>query len=192
MSYILDALKKSDQERQQNNGPNLQSVHRQQPVIKASSSKLWWLVVLLLLIIAVFSSWFYFTLSKPAPSVIAEQPVPVTQAPSLSQQSQTNTPTKTLAPTEVANNEALMNEALILVEFWELPDPVQQQIPPMTFSFHVYSENPVRRTIIINKQRVREGSTVSAGLVLEEITPQGVILNWQQTHRFSINVVENW
>ena len=30
MSYILDALKKSDQERQQHNGPGLQTIHKPQ------------------------------------------------------------------------------------------------------------------------------------------------------------------
>ena len=37
MSYILDALKKSEQERQQNSGPNLQTVQRPH-LVKPSSS----------------------------------------------------------------------------------------------------------------------------------------------------------
>lgn len=185
MSYILDALKKSDQERQQNNGPNLQSVHRQQPLLKPVSSKLWLLVVFLLVIIFVTGGWLFLSLSQPP--LMAAKLSEAKQAKGSAPQPVSQTPEQSLAPTEVVHNTGLP-----IVELWELPDPVRQQIPPMTFSFHVYSENPARRTIIINKQRVREGSTVSAGLVLEEITPQGVVFNWQKTHRFAINVVENW
>ncbi len=38
MSYILDALKKSDQERQQGTSPSLYSVHSPMPPVKASSA----------------------------------------------------------------------------------------------------------------------------------------------------------
>ncbi len=56
----------------------------------------------------------------------------------------------------------------------------------------MYSANVDRRTIIINKRRVKEGAVVSEGLTLIEITEKGVVLDWKKRYRFMIDVVENW
>ncbi len=178
MSYILDALKKSDQERQQNNGPSLQTVQRPHLLNKQGRSRHLVLLVLLCLML-VAGGWYLkditgLTVPKPLAQEAVQSPVVAPVA----------TPKPVIVPPVELNQQ--------LVEFSQLPDPVQQAIPALTFSFHVFSDNPERRTIIINKRRVREGNEVSAGLVLEEITEQGVILQWQGQHRFTIDVVENW
>lgn len=48
MSYILDALKKADQERIAGNVPDLETMHRHEPVTRKSSRWLWILAVLFL------------------------------------------------------------------------------------------------------------------------------------------------
>jgi general secretion pathway protein B len=73
----------------------------------------------------------------------------------------------------------------------ELPEEVRNNLPAMTFSFHVYSANPQQRTIIINNRRMREGEEVNAGLVLQQITEDGVILQYLQ-HRIHISVLSGW
>ena len=83
-----------------------------------------------------------------------------------------------------------LNESAI--RFNDLDAYVRAEVPGLTFSFHVYSDTPVRRTIIINGRRVREGEWVEKQLLLEEITPKGVILIWNGLHRFSIDVVDGW
>ena len=176
MSYILDALKKSDQERQQNNGPSLQTVHRPHLVNKQARNKTI-IILLLLIVLAVIAAagWFFYAspvLQQPSVSKPMTQPIAQPE------------PVQAVAPQ--------LTPADYIVEFSELPDPVQKAIPALTFSFHVYSDNPARRTIIINKRRVREGDNISAGLLLEAITEQGVVLQWQGQHRFNINVVESW
>lgn len=175
MSYILDALKKSEQERQQNNGPSLQTVHRPH-LINKHAGKRSVLIVLLLLItgaMVLAGGWYFY--NKPIPDAEPVAAVPAIVEPQL-----------------VTDVTPQIELSRYIAEFSELPDPVQQAIPALTFSFHVYSDNPARRTIIINKRRVREGDNVSEGLLLESITPQGVVLQWQGQHRFAINVVENW
>ncbi len=197
MSYILDALKKSDQERQQNNGPTLQSVHRP-PVKKAKNNGLKWAVALLFLVLLLafsFAGWYFFygsSFNSPSlnnPSEPANgNTVPLTadkveNTPAVVQQTESYRPEyQEVRPAQ---------QMLPVVAFDELPDPVRVAIPALTFSFHVYSDNPERRTIIINKRRVKEGDAITEKLKLEEITQQGVVLNWEQ-HRFFINVVENW
>ena len=116
MSYILDALKKSDQERQQNNGPNLQSVHRQQPAIKAAPSKLWLLIIFLLVLIVAVAGWLFFSL--PNASITVKQPQPSAPNQNIATPTanlQPQAAQTTISPTEVVNHTELM-----LVEFWEL------------------------------------------------------------------------
>ncbi|MEH6556958.1 MAG: general secretion pathway protein GspB [Oceanicoccus sp.] len=206
MSYILDALKKSDQERQQGNNPTLQTIHK--PNFSDDASSKWRFValfmVMLVVSLAVLAGWYLLVYSDTkqqsvesageqasvnrgvqsdtsrTPDVVAA--LPVNQAQKYVSVEERD---KKISVTEPAVPAAV-------VEFWELPDPIQQQIPSLTFSFHVYSTNAERRTIIINKRRVKEGAVVAEGLTLIEITKEGVVLDWKNRHRFMINVVENW
>ncbi len=67
----------------------------------------------------------------------------------------------------------------------ELPRSVQQELPAISITGHIYSNEPSSRIVNINGQILREGETVSAELKLEEITPNGVILNFRD-YRFQI------
>ena len=191
MSYILDALKKSDQERQQNSGPTLQSLH--QPARSKNSNPVLWLIACLLAIViiaaGVAAAWYFTdkkdtgsaaTRTQPAPEQVIPSSTPAPAPATVQQKAET---TSVVAPAQPVNRP--------VVAFDELPDPVRTAVPPLTFSFHVYSENPARRTIIINKRRVKEGDLVQGELRLKEITEQGVVLS-QGEHPFYINVVEEW
>jgi len=61
----------------------------------------------------------------------------------------------------------------------ELPAAQQQELPTMKFAGHTYSSVPDDRLIIINNGIKREGEAVAPGLKLEEITWDGVILNYR-------------
>lgn len=206
MSYILDALKKSDQERQQGNNPTLQTIHK--PHFTDNTSSKWRLVALLMAMfivsLAVLAGWYLLAYAgNDSESAELADGQALTESPVLPGSLSTQ---KVVAVASVDRFEKLTNAEKndeknvvidrpaidTVVEFWELPDPVQQEIPSLTFSFHVYSANADRRTIIINKRRVKEGAVVSDGLTLIEITKDGVVLDWENRYRFMINVVENW
>lgn len=191
MSYILDALKKSDQERQENTGPTLQTIQRPSPT-KSGTVRKTLLFICFFVLFSMMLIGAYFLVDEEKIAKILQRSSPAVDAEKI-----VETPEKSNAraiPENIAPNPLPAKASKpAVVELWELPDSVQKNIPAMTFSFHVYSENPSRRTIIINKRRVKEGETISEGLVLEEITQQGLILDWNNaTHRFTINVVENW
>jgi general secretion pathway protein B len=66
--------------------------------------------------------------------------------------------------------------------------PVWPQIPTALFAqlpdslkldVHVYANLPAERFVLVNLQKYREGETLREGPVLEEITPQGVILSFR-------------
>ncbi|WP_101759484.1 general secretion pathway protein GspB [Oceanicoccus sp. KOV_DT_Chl] len=190
MSYILDALKKSEQERQQNSGPGIQTVHKPHVLIRSANSVTATTVIVssLVVMVGLLGGWLYFTSGNAVSITVA----PATEKTAIASPAPVAEVTKPVTDPEAVAASAQVATLDTVLEFWELPDPIQQAIPAMTFSFHVYSDNPARRTIIINKRRVKEGDLIAQGLQLEEITAQGVVFNWQQQHRFSINVVENW
>lgn len=64
-------------------------------------------------------------------------------------------------------------------ELHNMPSAVRDEVPKLTFSFLVYSDRPEERMVTINGKRMREGDEVVSGLRLEEITPEGAVLNWK-------------
>ncbi|NND40125.1 MAG: general secretion pathway protein GspB, partial [Pseudomonadales bacterium] len=79
----------------------------------------------------------------------------------------------------------------LIKELWELPADYQSTVPDLKFSFHVYSPNPDKRTIIINGRRVREGQMVTSQMRLRVITDTGVICHYRGRF-FHVDVVEKW
>ncbi|GBE04530.1 MAG TPA: hypothetical protein ENH31_00275 [Nitrospirae bacterium] len=59
----------------------------------------------------------------------------------------------------------------------ELPLSVQHDIPDMSITAHIYSNDPASRMVSINGSILRQGESVASGLVLEEITPTGIVLD---------------
>jgi len=208
MSLILDALKKSEQERQRDKAPGLQSIH--QPITRPVQKNDRWqkLVLLVLLAVNVGALIYWYAQKKSdtspmATSAIAtaEQPAIAASPPATGSVQRAEPPTAAVAPpaaeyTKIspAQNQNSSARAAIsqsIEEVGELPDEVRNNLPAMTFSFHVYSLNPQQRTIIINNRRMREGDEVSAGVQLQEITEDGVILGYEQ-HRIHISVLSGW
>ncbi|MDH4233252.1 MAG: general secretion pathway protein GspB [Nitrospirota bacterium] len=64
----------------------------------------------------------------------------------------------------------------------ELPLSIQQKLPAFSISVSLYSDDPSSRMARINGQVIREGQYLTAGLKLEEITPDGVIFIYQNYH----------
>jgi general secretion pathway protein B len=69
----------------------------------------------------------------------------------------------------------------------ELPYDVQQSLPAIVYSVHLYSPRPERRMVKIDGRIRHEGDTVSPGLVLEEITSEGAIFTFR-SHTFRVPV----
>ncbi len=65
------------------------------------------------------------------------------------------------------------------ISYWELPDAIRADLPEMRFSVLVYSKQPDHRFVLINGQRLVEGDSVQAGLVVEEIRRDGVIFSYR-------------
>lgn|SRR5690606_23321292 len=213
MSLILDALKKSEQERRRERIPDLQSIHQAIPQRASSDGKKWGWLLLVLLNAAAVGGWWWSQQSRTdvaakdvvekdvvekqaAEKLVAHDAEPVAKTAVVEQTpvAPRQSPAVDAEFTRIEPQSAVVakNDLLAPIEeFDELGPDVRNALPAMTFSFHVYSADPQNRTIIINNQRMREGDPVSNGVVLERITEDGVILAMDH-HRIHINVLTGW
>ncbi|MDQ6969160.1 MAG: general secretion pathway protein GspB [Mariprofundus sp.] len=80
-------------------------------------------------------------------------------------------------------------ESVNIKSRFELPEAEQQSLPELSIEGHMYDVEPQTRMVIINGKVRKEKQSISAGLVLQEITVDGVILNYHG-HVFHMGVFE--
>ena len=66
-----------------------------------------------------------------------------------------------------------------LPKLWELPYEKRKDIPALAMSLQVYSADPAQRFAIINDERHVEGDSLGESLKLQEITPDGLIVEYR-------------
>jgi len=219
MSYILDALKKSEQERGRGSAPSVQTLHTIGHDSVTTRTH-YWPHVLLFAIFVNLGALLYFIITD------TRDQQPVTQ-PLAAAQTEPTTVGTTHTPAAAVGTEPLLapiNEEILykqvtmpaaaeaaapqtapivetsfaytpsqasLLQRDELPESIQQQIPIMEFSAHVYSSNPLHRSIVINGRFMEEGDQFASDVTLSEITPKGAIFDFQG-QLFHQNVVSAW
>lgn len=63
----------------------------------------------------------------------------------------------------------------------ELPAQVQREIPQFSIGGYLYSGNKADRSLLINRRLLHEGDQIAPGLVIEEMRPQEMVLNYRGT-----------
>ena len=196
MSFILDAIKKSEKERRLAKQNEIHSF--QDEVIKTPRSKkglfILKAILIFFLISFIFSVYFfsveiksfYSDISNKYHDGLKSEDVALTK--SIKDKITTEQDSDEIVRFEV--NDPLPNNNLIK-ELWELPLSYQKDIPNLNFELHIYSEDSSERTIIINNRRMKEGQLISSGLTLKKITETGVILHKDGIF-FHIDIIENW
>ncbi len=82
------------------------------------------------------------------------------------------------------NPQASMKAAPVpTITLHELPPAIRQQIPSLATSGFLYSGNPRDRSVLLNNRLLHEGDQVAPGLILEQLLPNGMVLNYEG-HRF--------
>ena len=190
MSYILDALKKSDQQRNLGTPPTLQFVQATMSAPKRPSIFHYGLLAVVLLgagvAIGLLRPWQAEQMPAGTGPIAQGSPVNISQpaAPSTmtaSPEVPANTALEiTAAPVQQkpANLDAKTQEQQALT-FDELPARIQREIPEIAVQLHAYSSKPAERLAYINSKKLREGDSVMPGLTLEQITPDGMIFNYK-------------
>jgi general secretion pathway protein B len=199
MSFILDALKKSETERQQQGPSDFVNI----PSGSESSGAprwLWALGVLLavnlgvLLVVLlrndtaeVVPATAQVSSTRQEPAAGASFSEQIREAREREAASQTSTAaapepvveTPATAPARPRPQSGFTLAALPTAD--ELIANGQLQMAALHLDIHVYSDEPAERFVFINIVRHREKSRLAEGPVVQEITPEGVILDYRGT-----------
>jgi general secretion pathway protein B len=197
MSFILDALKKSENERQGQSDAEFATVPSS-PDAPAAPRWLWILgallainaVVVIGLMIRSETTSTRSAVATPvassgmesfsdqvadarrtAPVVTQPEPSPVVQ--------RTNTTGSQTQRTPVSVANLPVTRAAILPTLNELRVNGTLQLPDLHVDIHVYSDVPAERFVFINMNKYEENSRLKEGPELDEITSDGVILEYR-------------
>jgi general secretion pathway protein B len=198
MSFILDALKKSEAERQRKSVPGFADIPDGRS--EARSQRWWWIIGGLLAVnAAVLIGVFYVPATNEVgdvaaaaqrPAIVREAlpPPPAGPAPfsEIVAEARRNRPPQDVPTTTEPQRQdpapsnappksrVTMSESLSTMN--ELRADGSLRLPEMHLDIHVYSETPAERFVFINMTKYKEGDTLSEGPAVREIRTDGVVL----------------
>ena len=212
MSYILDALKKSEAERNQNDGMSLLNYPDQKQI---AGIPVWLIVIVTVVVnISALVIWTYWPNSQGesnAPLVRLEtemdggsatQTDPITREDRDLESAPEQTPLQSPlnAPSNVAENKsteqtvnALPSQSYpsTVLPFAALDKAERDAFPQIKFSTHVYSEDPQFRVLIGNGLRLTEGEMLSDTVKLITISENGAVFLYSN-RLVEIPVLQDW
>jgi general secretion pathway protein B len=189
MSYILDALKKTESEQDPVAAANL-ALGQQRVHSRLRTTGI--LVVAALLANAVILLWLFGPLeltTRNAPEDASHQAAAVT-APVPTPSSRPDLIPAEKPPTAAAVQPPSQPSPRIRTQLAGLPAVVRERFPGLVFSTHIYAEDPTLRAVVANGQRLVEGDKIDAA-TLQRITEDGVILAFEN-YLVEIPVVGAW
>jgi general secretion pathway protein B len=209
MSFILDALKKSESERQRQNAPGIADVPQAtgpQPVPR------WiWVLGALLLVNTVVLIGVFLRPDVPIPAVhstLPQEPVArqndsaaarparfseIVAEAKRSRASSAGSPTEQVpatappavtvvdpvAPAKAAPQSTVRDG---MRSFNDLRAAGVLQLPDLHLDIHVYAQQPADRFVFVNMSKYLEGAMLVEGPLVKEITPDGVVLEQSGTN----------
>ena len=192
MSFILDALKKSETERQQQTGAEFSGVPSSSG--DPQSFKWLWILALLLLVNIAVLVGILMRPEKVAVDTATTIDVPLQQAqisePSFEDkisaakqnQSELTTGPAVQSATQsepAASRPITRSPAVRVLTIDEVRVNGTLQMEDLHLDIHVYSDDPAERFVFINMAKHREQSQLEEGPVVVEIRPDGVVLEHQ-------------
>ena len=200
MSYILDALRKSDQQRRRHVAPTLLTLQPSAVARNRPAYVTYGLLAVILIGGGVVIGWLRPWQSEPAavkpvdskpieskpielkpgPPAPAASEIAAHAKPDVSPEANSLASGKTPPPPERRVDIAAADAAgETVVEVEKLPTSLREEVSKITVSVHAYSNTPEKRLVGIGRRILHEGDYVMPGLKLEEITPDGMILGYK-------------
>jgi len=187
MSFILDALKKSEEERLRQQNPSALPAAALRSTSKTPS---WVWVLLGLLAINLVVLAFVLLKSATSPPISTPEPLstvaptiapavdtPMQRAPSAPDASMP--PAISTAPTPPSDTRPTPADTpLATVPTRDQQIAAGADLPIATLNLHVYDVDPSKRFILLNGERLRESDASRDGLKVLSITPEGVVLSY--------------
>ena len=211
MSYILDALNKSERERTENKTPGLNTLHQRADRQETKTPQRWLIVFtfILSLNLVVLAIW-YFTdpispehqtnvapRSKPSVSDVIQDPIFSNQAFDRPKNSVERK--RPIYEEQKASTDPLSRTGQMRMSEARPPESESRsthldaldQLAAIRFSSHIFAEDQDLRMVVVDGQRIGEGDIVRGGIRLEQITETGVVFEYQG-ERFPIDVLNQW
>jgi hypothetical protein len=187
VSYILDALKRSEQQRIR--GRRRSSARGQAASAQTESFYAAWIrpgqivvIVTVLGVLLFLGAKVFFRVSSPAAPVAesaAPPPPPKVEAkiqvatPPVAPKAEATTAPRPRAPTPSPPVDGP-------VRFLRsLPLDFQQSLPELVVNIHVYAADEPDRILYINNRSYRRGEQVQDGIIVEDIVPDGAVLQFR-------------
>lgn len=207
MSFILDALMKSDQQRQNGREGPLPAVLAPAAPVDRPLTPAYGLLGAVLaatsVLIGMLHPWQTTsegarTATPPAPSSTAASVLAVPPSQEIRPSAARAQP-DAASPARQPKAAALQAAAPAATEplssgpddkavsIFDLPGAIQSQLPPLSVTGHVYSNAPRERIVSINDRLLQEGDFVAPKLKLEAIVPDGMILSYRG-YRFRLGI----
>ncbi len=208
MSFILDALKKSEAERLRRDTPGFADVP-DKPQEKSATHWIWIVVALIVVNVSVLAFMFLkpdrveetaatAPSAEPAIEMPPVEPPAPAPLPEIIERASPARRTAAIAPDpvtraviDIATQEA---EPAPPVPRFSSPQVSEShptfndlrargvlQIPDLHLDIHVYSSEPEDRFVFVNMSKYKEQATLDEGPVVTEITPDGVVLEYRGT-----------
>jgi len=180
MSYILDALKKSEAERNQNDSVSLLNYPNQKQIAGIPV----WLIIFVTVVVNISALvvWTYWPIAETN-----SNPELVTQ--------DTHRPTQTKIELPAATPKRKPKPARdypdSVIPFAALNKSDRDAFPQVEFSTHVYSEDPEFRVLIANGLRLTEGEMLSDTVKLITISENGAVF-LHANRLVEIPVLQDW
>jgi general secretion pathway protein B len=210
MSFILDALKKSESERHRQSGPVLMDVRIAPPRRRIPP---WaWVIAAVLLVNLAVLSWVLWlspshrtetapmaTASAPAlvaapvatPATPAAAPDPAVAQPVPPIAAQSADPAVQFPPPQPVQFPPAQGAigASPIIDVATLPKVADivasgMALPELQLSWHVYDAAPQSRYVLLNGARLREGDFTADGVRVVQIAPTGVVVEWRSRRMF--------
>lgn len=199
MSYILEALRRSQAERERGQVPGLNAQPAAVAALPTQREGPPWRWVLPLGALAVvallLALWAWRSapgaatnpapvsatpaavapapapLPAPLPVVVSAPAAPPSPAPAVNTAPSSAVPASAVVPAAPPPPRAL--------RLSELSAEQRRELPSMSLGGSVYSDSALSRFVIVNGQVVREGETAAPGVVVDSIGPKSVRLRWR-------------
>lgn len=120
--------------------------------------------------------------NAPAPSdvgapAVSDGPEARTEVTAQDRSQAGETQSATVSTATASVGDGPMQSAPLLSE---LSFDVQSSLPALALNVHVYAQTPKDRFVFLNMQKYKEGERTRDGVLIEEITPEGVVLRYGQ------------
>lgn len=198
MSYILDALRRADAERERGSVPGLHTQampdvgDEDEALVRRRGLAPWqWIAIGLAGGLAVAVAWTWrgdepppAPPQLPPPPPQAALPAPPPPQPVVPAEPAPAAPVA-IAPMRAAPPAAPPPPAPApapppprrVNSLADLPPDARAGLPPLAFGGSIYSNTPANRLLIVNGQLMHEGDTLGPGVKLEQIKPKAAVLD---------------